>query len=63
MAKDRNSDREAVEEPTVDDYKGNPILRLPLGNGRDFGFGISKARAIVRYEKDIRDFVEDNDRT
>lgn len=51
----------------VTEWKGHPILELPLlsgqaGNGgRSFRFGSSKARAILRYLEDIERFVEVND--
>ena len=44
-------------------FKGNPVLILPLPPGRDgreydFSFGVQKARAILEYIEEIRNFVK-----
>lgn len=39
------------------EYKGNPLLIVPLGENRDFSFGVAKARAILECLDEIRDFV------
>jgi len=44
-------------EVTYGEYKGNPTITLPLGP-RGFTFGLSKARAVLRYLDAIRAFVE-----
>lgn len=46
-----------------EEFKGFPVLVLPLPPGRDgkeydFSFGVQKARAILEYIEDIRDFVK-----
>ena len=43
-------------------FKGNPVLILPLPPGRDgreydFSFGVQKARVILEYIEEIRNFV------
>lgn len=42
------------------EYKGNPIISLPLDNGKDFNFGVQKAKAILAYLAEIEQFVKDN---
>lgn len=44
-------------EATRGEYKGNPLLILPLGENRDFSFGVGKARAILDCVEQIRAFV------
>jgi len=49
--------------PTIDSHKGYPVLKLPLGQGRDgrrfdFSIGYRKARAILKHIEDIRVFVD-----
>ncbi len=47
----------------IGEFKGNPVISLPVG-GSDrypFTFGLSKAKAILEYIDDIKKFVEDND--
>lgn len=58
---------EAEPEPAISlktpvaigEYKGHPTLSLPNG-GRDFTFGLSKAKTILNYLDEIRDFVDKN---
>jgi hypothetical protein len=51
------------EKPRLGEYKGHQMLYLPLGihektgNVEEFGFGLRKAKAILEYIDDIRDFV------
>ncbi len=47
----------------IGEFKGNPVISLPVG-GSDrypFTFGLSKAKAILEYIDDIKKFVEDHD--
>ncbi|GEM_PF-253096 len=47
----------------IGEFKGNPVISLPVG-GSDrypFTFGLSKAKAILEYIDDIRKFVEEHD--
>lgn len=51
-----------TEPSRVEEYKGTPILVIPMGRAKDgkeytFAFGLKKARAILEYLEDIRDFV------
>lgn len=48
----------------VTEYKGHPVLNLPMGNGGrySFSFGLSKAKTVLAYLEDVRKFVEANDR-
>ena len=49
---------------TVGEYKGNPIISLPVAGSTKypFTFGVNKAKAILEYLDDIKKFVEDNDK-
>jgi len=44
-----------------DEYRGNPLLVLPMGENREFSFGVGKARAILEWLDDIRGFVAEHD--
>lgn len=50
---------EAKEPATIGEYKGHPTINLPMGS-RGFSFGISKAKTIIDYIDEIRDFVNNN---
>ena len=43
--------------PYVNDYKGNPVLNIPMDR-TVFSFGLAKARAILVNIKDIQEFVD-----
>ncbi|MFA8341784.1 MAG: hypothetical protein ACEPO8_02315 [Rhodothermaceae bacterium] len=45
---------------TISEYKGNPIISIPLGNNErySFSFGLTKAKAIMEYLDDIKGFIE-----
>lgn len=52
--------------PVVDEYKGKPVLRVPLVDTPDpavswhwISFGKSKAKAIVKYIDEIKKFAEE----
>ena len=49
-------------EVTISEYKGFPVISLPLDEkGKyPFSFGVAKAKAIVKYIEDIKKFVKDN---
>lgn len=44
---------------TIGEYKGNPIISIPLGNSEryPFSFGLTKAKAVLEYLDDIKKFV------
>lgn len=49
--------------PTIDSFRGYPVLKLPLGEGKngkrfDFTIGLKKCRAILEHIDHVRDFVE-----
>lgn len=53
-------DRQKVR---YDEYEGKPTIVIPLGYGRggkeyDFSFGLRKAKAILEYLEEIKDFVK-----
>jgi hypothetical protein len=50
-----------IFEPTKSEFKGYPILSLPIGpDGDPFSFGIAKAKAILMFLPAIRRFVDDH---
>jgi hypothetical protein len=49
------------DEVTVGEYKGNPVITLPIGPRGGFTFGLTKARAIIKYLDDIKGFIEKNE--
>ena len=49
------------DEVTIGEYKGNPVITLPIGPRGGFTFGITKARAILKYLDDIKAFIEKNE--
>ena len=50
-----------TEEVTIGEYKGNPIISLPIGPRGGFTFGLTKARAIIKYLDDIKAFIANNE--
>ena len=46
--------------PSRSDYRGNPLIVLPMGENRDFSFGVGKARVILEHLQAIVDFVNEN---
>jgi hypothetical protein len=49
------------DEVITGEYKGNPVITLPIGPRGGFTFGITKARAILKYLDDIKAFIEKNE--
>lgn len=49
------------DEVIIGEYKGNPVITLPIGPRGVFTFGITKARAILKYLDDIKAFIEKNE--
>jgi hypothetical protein len=49
------------DEVTIGEYKGNPVITLPIGPRGGFTFGLTKARAILKYLDDIKAFIEKNE--
>lgn len=49
--------KNTVTVPTEGDYKGSPTLTLPLGNERDFTFGVTKALAIITHLDAVKAFA------
>lgn len=48
---------ESITVPGISQYKGNPVLNLPL-NGKGFSFGLTKAKTILFYLHEIESFVQ-----
>lgn len=50
---------------TIGEYKGSPVITLPLtADGKyPFTFGLGKAKTILKYIDEIRKFVEENDKS
>lgn len=46
----------------ISEFKGHKVIVLPLDEGgvMKFTFGLSKAKAVVKYIDDIKSFVEEN---
>lgn len=55
------NETEKNEEVTVGEYKGNPVITLHIGPRGGFTFGLTKARAIIKYLDDIKAFIEKNE--
>lgn len=55
---------EKKSEVTMGEFKGNPVISLPLtADGKyPFTFGLAKAKAILKYLDDIKKFVEEFDK-
>jgi len=49
-----------MKEPETTEYKGHPVLSLPMGQNGDkaFSFGLKKAEAILQWIAAIQTFVE-----
>lgn len=45
-----------VTEVTESEYKGSPVLILPSGRF-PFSFGVSKAKLVLKYIEEIKQFV------
>lgn len=60
MGKNVNGYDERVEIST---FNRNPVIRIPTdADGKyTFGFGLSKAKAILKFLPDIKKFVMEND--
>lgn len=64
MARSKNVALEETEETykapaAYGEYKGNPTISLPLveGSSFKFTFGLTKARLILEYLPEIKEFV------
>jgi hypothetical protein len=57
-------ENEKKMEVTIGEYKGSPVISLPISpDGKfPFTFGLGKAKAILRYIDEIRKFVEEHDK-
>ncbi|MDR3665351.1 MAG: hypothetical protein P4L35_00785 [Ignavibacteriaceae bacterium] len=49
---------------TIGEYKGSPVITLPLTtDGKfPFTFGLGKAKVILKYIDEIKKFVDDHDK-
>ena len=52
---------EKKEEVVFGEYKGNPVITLPIGPRGGFTFGLTKARTILKFLDEIREFVANNE--
>lgn len=55
-------------DATMSEYKGNPLLTLPIlgresTQGKPFTFGVAKARTILMYLEEIREFIDECDKS
>lgn len=46
-----------IHEPTETEYKGHPMLQIPIGDGYSFNFGLRKAKAVLDHIAAIEGFV------
>jgi hypothetical protein len=55
---------EKKSEVTFGEFKGSPVISLPLSaDGKfSFTFGLSKAKAIMKYQDEIKKFVDQHDK-
>jgi hypothetical protein len=58
-------DEQKSAQPAIDEYKGKPVLRIPLVDDPNpetawhwMSFGKNKAKAIVKWLEEIRKFAE-----
>jgi hypothetical protein len=53
-----------ILEVTIGEYKGSPVISLPMtADGKfPFTFGLGKAKAILKYVDEIRKFVDQFDK-
>jgi hypothetical protein len=53
-----------ILEVTVGEYKGSPVISLPMtADGKfPFTFGLGKAKAILKYLEEIKKFVDQYDK-
>jgi hypothetical protein len=51
-------------EVTIGEYKGSPVITLPLSaDGKfPFTFGLAKAKVILKYLDEIKKFVDEHDK-
>lgn len=49
---------------TIGEYKGSPVITLPLSaDGKfPFTFGLGKAKVILKYFDEIKKFVDEHDK-
>lgn len=45
----------------ISEYKGHPVISLPLNGEYNFTFGVAKAKTILEYLEDIKKFVAANE--
>lgn len=56
----RKREDECISAPVRSVWKGNTFIKIPVGrDGKAFGFGYAKAKAIVEHFKFIQDYVEE----
>ena len=55
--------REPFSRPFRSEYKGHPTLMIPLQDNDEYGMGIGKrkARAIVKWIREIQEFAQEAD--
>ncbi|MBN1540939.1 hypothetical protein JW992_02255 [candidate division KSB1 bacterium] len=56
---DEKQDR---DEPVTGEYKGNPVITLNPNSRYPFTFGLAKAKMIIDYLEEIRNFVQEHDK-
>ena len=46
-----------IRDAEIGEYKGYPIITIPVGEAGNISFGVKKARAILEYMDEIENFV------
>ena len=63
MAYEGYRPKRTVTQPTIGEFKGNKTLSIPVGPENEaFSFGLTKAKAIVKYFAEIRQFVDEQEK-
>jgi len=53
---------EEKAKPQIGEYKGKPVITLNPDSRFPFTFGVAKAKLILEYLDEIRNFVQEYDR-
>ena len=52
-------------EAQIGEYKGSPVITIFINDNENykFTFGLGKAKAIISYLDDIKEFIKQNDKS
>ena len=58
----RKREDEFISAPVRSVWKGNTFIKIPVGReGKAWGFGLAKAKAILEHIKFIEDYVRETE--